>query len=65
MPRFASAEERARYMVEQGIAVDMATALMIGEPAETGFIAPREVTKDAGKSQPPRADDAGGGQGRA
>ncbi len=60
MPRFASAEERARYMVEQGIAVDMATALAIGEPAE-----PEGVREDAGNFEPACADDSGGGQGRA
>lgn len=54
MRSFHTKEDRARAMVEQGIAVDFATAMMIGEP--------KEENKDA--SGTVRTNDINGRQGR-
>lgn len=46
MPFFRTPEERASYMVDAGIAVDEATAMMIGE-AEPGKLFDNEVNRGA------------------
>lgn len=47
MPRFRTPEERARYMVEAGIAVDEFTVMLIGE-AEPEKIEPAGEEEESG-----------------
>ena len=51
MPHFRNALDRARFMEAEKIAVDLATALMIGEPE------PEEAAKDGSDGE--RLNDTG------
>lgn len=55
MPQFRDPLERARYMESEGVAVDTATALMIGEPKKKK----KEAVKDGPDRKRPDNSDSG------
>lgn len=55
MPQFRDPLERARYMESEGVAVDTATALMIGEPKKKK----KEAVKDGPNRKRPDNSDSG------